>query len=154
MRMSSPASLDRWYTWVSCTIDADHYALHVPLGGVFETRFSGRTSGPGSSDITHLAIPPLLCILPIHPYEMFARSIARSTSTLAQRGFSTSVRSNRSVAVLGAAGGIGQPMSLLLKADPLITSLRLYDIRGAPGVAADISHVNTASDVKGFEQAE
>jgi malate dehydrogenase len=45
-------------------------------------------------------------------------------------------------------------MSLLLKADPLVTSLRLYDIRGAPGVAADISHVNTASDVKGFEQAE
>jgi len=45
-------------------------------------------------------------------------------------------------------------MSLLLKADPLITSLRLYDIRGAPGVAADISHVNTVSDVKGFEQAD
>ena len=49
-------------------------------------------------------------------------------------------------------GGIGQPMSLLLKTDPLITSLALYDIRGAPGVAADISHVNTNSTVKGFEQ--
>lgn len=43
-------------------------------------------------------------------------------------------------------------MSLLLKADPLITSLSLYDIRGAPGVAADISHVNTNSVVKGFEK--
>ena len=45
-------------------------------------------------------------------------------------------------------------MSLLLKTDPLITSLSLYDIRGAPGVATDISHVNTHSDVKGFESAE
>jgi len=45
-------------------------------------------------------------------------------------------------------------MSLLLKTDPLITSLSLYDIRGAPGVAADISHVNTHSTVKGYEQAD
>jgi malate dehydrogenase len=43
-------------------------------------------------------------------------------------------------------------MSLLLKADPLVSSLSLYDVRGAPGVAADISHVNTASTVKGFEK--
>ena len=45
-------------------------------------------------------------------------------------------------------------MSLLLKQDPLVTSLALYDVRGAPGVAADISHVNTHSEVKGYEQAE
>jgi malate dehydrogenase len=45
-------------------------------------------------------------------------------------------------------------MSLLLKTDPLVTSLSLYDIRGAPGVAADISHVNTKSECKGYEQAE
>lgn len=50
------------------------------------------------------------------------------------------------------AGGIGQPLSLLLKADPLVTSLSLYDIRGAPGVAADVSHVDTASEVAGFPQ--
>jgi len=34
----------------------------------------------------------------------------------------------------------------------LVTGLSLYDIRGAPGVAADISHVNTHSVVKGFEK--
>jgi hypothetical protein len=45
-------------------------------------------------------------------------------------------------------------MSLLLKTDPLVTGLSLYDIRGAPGVAADISHVNTHSVVKGFEKDE
>ncbi|WWC92845.1 malate dehydrogenase, NAD-dependent [Kwoniella dendrophila CBS 6074] len=82
---------------------------------------------------------------------MFTRSVARSSSTLA-RGFASSARSNRKVAVLGAAGGIGQPMSLLLKTDPLVTGLSLYDIRGAPGVAADISHVNTHSEVKGYEK--
>lgn len=51
-------------------------------------------------------------------------------------------------------GGIGQPMSLLLKQNPGVTALSLYDIRGAPGVAADISHVNTHSTVKGFEKDE
>lgn len=49
--------------------------------------------------------------------------------------------------MLGAGGGIGQPLSLLLKTDPLVTSLSLYDIRGAPGVAADVSHVDSASEV-------
>jgi len=52
--------------------------------------------------------------------------------------------------VLGAGGGIGQPLSLLLKTDPLVSSLSLYDIRGAPGVAADISHIDVAGKVTGF----
>ncbi|TFY51025.1 hypothetical protein EVG20_g11205, partial [Dentipellis fragilis] len=34
--------------------------------------------------------------------------------------------------------------------DPHVTGLHLYDIRGAPGVAADVSHIDTASEVKGF----
>ena len=38
-------------------------------------------------------------------------------------------------------------LSLLLKADPLVTSLSLYDIRGAPGVAADVSHIDTPGEV-------
>jgi len=29
----------------------------------------------------------------------------------------------------------------------LVTKLSLYDIRGAPGVAADVSHVDTGSEV-------
>ena len=37
------------------------------------------------------------------------------------------------VTVLGAAGGIGQPLSLLLKLNPRVTELALYDIRGGPG---------------------
>eukprot|EP00227_Mantoniella_beaufortii_P013941 CAMPEP_0197586636 /NCGR_PEP_ID=MMETSP1326-20131121/8540_1 /TAXON_ID=1155430 /ORGANISM="Genus nov. species nov., Strain RCC2288" /LENGTH=365 /DNA_ID=CAMNT_0043151281 /DNA_START=141 /DNA_END=1238 /DNA_ORIENTATION=+ len=58
------------------------------------------------------------------------------------------------VAVLGAAGGIGQPLSLLLKMNPLIKELSLYDIANTPGVAADLSHTNTGSTVKGYAGAD
>ena len=37
------------------------------------------------------------------------------------------------VTVLGAAGGIGQPLSLLMKLNPRVTELALYDIKGGPG---------------------
>ncbi|KAK7420442.1 Malate dehydrogenase, cytoplasmic [Neonectria magnoliae] len=74
-----------------------------------------------------------------------------AASMLQRRAFSVSARNLSKVTVLGAAGGIGQPLSLLLKLNPRVTELALYDIRGGPGVAADISHVNTKSSVKGYE---
>lgn len=73
-----------------------------------------------------------------------------SKSGSPSRLFSTSAAALSRVTVIGAAGGIGQPLSLLLKSNPEITALNLYDLRGAPGVAADISHVNTKSIVTGF----
>lgn len=51
---------------------------------------------------------------------------------------------------MGASGGIGQPLSLLLKQSPLITELSLYDIVNTPGVAADLSHMDTAAKVTAF----
>lgn len=72
-------------------------------------------------------------------------------SRIQRRAFSASARNLSKVTVLGAAGGIGQPLSLLLKLNPRVTELALYDIRGGPGVAADLSHINTKSTVKGFE---
>ncbi|KAJ7889951.1 NAD-malate dehydrogenase [Mycena olivaceomarginata] len=51
--------------------------------------------------------------------------------------------------VLGAAGGIGQPLSLLLKTNPAITELALFDIVNTPGVAADLSHIATPAKVVG-----
>jgi malate dehydrogenase len=80
---------------------------------------------------------------------MFSRAASRSLAPSA-RLFSSSASRHTKVAVLGAGGGIGQPLSLLLKNDPLVSSLSLYDIRGAPGVAADVSHVDTASEVNGY----
>ncbi|ETW79906.1 NAD-dependent malate dehydrogenase [Heterobasidion irregulare TC 32-1] len=52
--------------------------------------------------------------------------------------------------VLGAAGGIGQPLALLLKSNPLVTELALYDIVNTPGVAADLSHISTPAKVEGY----
>ena len=57
---------------------------------------------------------------------------------------------NSKVAVLGASGGIGQPLSLLLKQSPLVSQLSLYDIAHTPGVAADLSHINTRAKVTGY----
>ncbi|PSN70843.1 malate dehydrogenase [Corynespora cassiicola Philippines] len=77
---------------------------------------------------------------------------ARQIFTQAQRRtFSASARQNSKVTVLGAAGGIGQPLSLLLKLNPRVSQLSLYDIRLAPGVAADIGHINTKSEVRGHD---
>ncbi|MCJ1408475.1 Malate dehydrogenase, cytoplasmic [Ptychographa xylographoides] len=73
------------------------------------------------------------------------------TAARQQRAFSASVRDLSKVTVLGAAGGIGQPLSLLMKLNPRVTELALYDIKGGPGVAADISHINTKSKVIGYK---
>lgn len=51
------------------------------------------------------------------------------------------------IAVLGASGGIGQPLSLLLKASPMISHLALYDVANTAGVAADLSHINSRSKI-------
>ncbi|KAI0329901.1 malate dehydrogenase [Cubamyces sp. BRFM 1775] len=80
---------------------------------------------------------------------MFARAAARALKSQS-RQFSSSATRQSKVAVLGAGGGIGQPLSLLLKLNPHVTELSLYDIRGAPGVAADVSHIDTNSEVHGY----
>ncbi len=54
------------------------------------------------------------------------------------------------VAVLGASGGVGQPLSLLLKLNTMISELALYDIKLAEGVATDLSHINTNADCVGY----
>jgi malate dehydrogenase len=70
------------------------------------------------------------------------------------------------VAVVGAAGGIGQPLALLLKLNPLVGDLRVFDVAntkvhaadGKPetivatvlGTAADLSHIDSNAKVTGF----
>ena len=48
----------------------------------------------------------------------------------------------------------GQPLSLLLKQSPLVSQLSLYDIVHTPGVAADLSHIDTPAKVTGFNGKE
>jgi len=65
-------------------------------------------------------------------------------------GRAVSRRAMSTVSVLGAAGGIGQPLSLLLKQSPLVSKLQLYDVVNTPGVAADLSHCSTPAQVTSF----
>ena len=46
--------------------------------------------------------------------------------------------------------GIGQPLSMLLKLNPAVTKLNLYDIVHTLGVASDLSHCETKATVTGF----
>lgn len=56
------------------------------------------------------------------------------------------------VAVLGAAGGIGQPLSMILKNSlPAGSKLGLFDVAPfTPGVAVDLSHIPTDVEVQGY----
>ena len=114
-------------------------------------------------------------------------ALLRASSRTVSKALGDQTRGYK-VAVLGAAGGIGQPCGLLMKMvraaivppfhispkpsgdrwairpdlahptltflpfpppqNPLVTELSLYDIAGTPGVAADVSHVNTAAQTK------
>lgn len=54
--------------------------------------------------------------------------------------------------VAGGAGGIGQPLALLLKLNPLVTQLAVYDLAPVtPGVAVDLSHMDTPAKVTGYK---
>lgn len=52
------------------------------------------------------------------------------------------------VCIIGAAGGIGQPLALLMKQNPKVTELSLYDVVPVvTGVAVDLSHICTPAKV-------
>lgn len=83
----------------------------------------------------------------------FLKGELRNSEYLEGVPLSRKLRSIRmKVAVLGAAGGIGQALALLLKNQlPAGSELSLYDIAPVtPGVAADLSHIPTQVTVKGF----
>ncbi|KAI3940807.1 hypothetical protein MKW98_030126 [Papaver atlanticum] len=81
-------------------------------------------------------------------------STSTSSTHFARQCLSSESTPARKVAVLGAAGGIGQPLALLMKLNPLVSSLSLYDIAGTPGVAAVVSHINTRSEVAGYKSED
>ncbi|CBF76243.1 hypothetical protein AN5031.2 [Aspergillus nidulans FGSC A4] len=53
------------------------------------------------------------------------------------------------IALLGAAGQIGTPLSLLCKASDLFAEISLYDIVHVPGIATDLMHIDTRARVTG-----
>lgn len=83
------------------------------------------------------------------------RSISRASRQVSRKTLNTTFvgsSQNREyrACVVGAAGGIGQPLSLLLKNDPLVSELSLYDVAPVtPGVAVDLSHIPSNAKVEG-----
>jgi len=75
--------------------------------------------------------------------RMFAQTSARCfSSAAAQKRFK--------VSVVGAAGGIGQPLSLLLKQSDCVSELSLYDVAPVTkGVGVDLSHIPTPARIRG-----
>merc|ERR1712033_115393 len=100
-------------------------------------------------DIGHISAS-LITLTPT--IKMFSR-FQKPVSTIG-RQLSTSSVAQRNVAVMGASGGIGQPLSMLLKLNPAVTKLALYDIVHTPGVAADLSHIESKAEVTGFKGAD
>ncbi|KAH8359680.1 hypothetical protein KR093_008229 [Drosophila rubida] len=82
------------------------------------------------------------------------KQVTKQLALQGVRSFSVGQQNNYKVTVCGASGGIGQPLSLLLKQNPLVTDLSLYDIVHTPGVAADLSHIDTKSKTTGFMGAD
>jgi len=80
--------------------------------------------------------------------KMFGSAGRKVALSGGARWFSTAGKAP-TVGVVGAAGGIGAPLSLLLKNSPLVGDLRLSDVVNAPGVAADLSHICTDGEVIG-----
>ena len=72
-----------------------------------------------------------------------------SAKTMARRTLASQSRGMK-VAVLGASGGIGQPLALLCKLSPQIDEVACYDVAPVtPGVAADLSHCPTKAKLTG-----
>lgn len=73
--------------------------------------------------------------------------LQKTTSLFVQTARFCHHKHGAKVTVLGASGGIGQPLSLLLKVNPLVSRLALHDIVHTPGVGADLSHICTGAQV-------
>ncbi|GFN17158.1 hypothetical protein AtubIFM55763_004407 [Aspergillus tubingensis] len=58
------------------------------------------------------------------------------------------------IALLGAAGQIGTPLSLLCKTSDLFDEIALYDIVHVPGIATDLMHIDTKAKVTGYLPAD
>jgi malate dehydrogenase len=82
-------------------------------------------------------------------FSTISRRVVTTVAVHQSRSFSATLAMGKKVAVLGAGGGIGQPLSLLLKLSPNVSELSCYDIVATPGVAADLSHIPSASNVTG-----
>ncbi|OJJ79535.1 uncharacterized protein ASPGLDRAFT_39846 [Aspergillus glaucus CBS 516.65] len=58
------------------------------------------------------------------------------------------------IALLGAAGQIGTPLSLLCKTSGLFDEISLYDLVHVPAIAMDLNQIDTKAKVTGYLAAD
>merc|ERR1719217_1584597 len=82
---------------------------------------------------------------------MFSRAAASASRSFGKASAIVQQQRGYKVCVLGMAGGIGQPLSLLLKLNPRVTALTGYDVAPfTPGVGVDLAHCSSNSSCEGF----
>lgn len=129
---------------------ASQLAQSKPFGVRFNSRNS-LASFSGLKAATSVSCETETSFLSKETSAALRSSFSRKAQKLEQRThYGVQPQASFKVAILGAAGGIGQPLSLLIKMSPLVSALHLYDIANVKGVAADLSHCNTPSQVLDF----
>ncbi|CAH0402891.1 unnamed protein product [Chilo suppressalis] len=81
---------------------------------------------------------------------MFSCSFKFTVNRCAHNSFTFIKKSQRyyKVVVTGATGGVGQPLALLLKMNPLVTKLALFDVTAStPGISEDVAHIDSLAKV-------
>ncbi|CAK9022845.1 unnamed protein product [Durusdinium trenchii] len=113
-------------------------AKKTPKGPILLVSPRGPNDSPGLDSQS--------CLLDLLVSSRFASRFVRQ--------FCTAMAGNFKVCVVGGAGGIGQPLSMLMAMDPNVSELCVYDLTmamvPAEGVAADLSHLNMKCKVKGY----
>jgi len=83
-----------------------------------------------------------------------AKAKAKVKAKAKAKAKAASKPSNFKVCVCGGAGGIGQPLSLLMAMDPNVSEVSIFDLSVAmvppAGVAADLSHLECKAKVNGY----
>lgn len=118
--------------------------MHAPAVAASLRSFEGMRAGAPTSKMCNEASTSFF------EQTISQQRLGRRTAAAAGRKGQVVALVTYKVAVLGAAGGIGQPLSLLVKMSPLVSDLHLYDIANVKGVAADLSHCNTPAKVEAF----
>jgi len=79
------------------------------------------------------------------------RAATTASRSMAKAAFAQQQQRGYKVCVLGMAGGIGQPLSLLLKLNPRVTALTGFDVAPfTPGVGVDLAHCSSNSSCTGY----
>ncbi|OAY31035.1 malate dehydrogenase, chloroplastic [Manihot esculenta] len=142
---------------IAAAISFGPKASQLPQSKPFAMRFSSQnslTSFSGLKASTSVRYESESSFLGKESAVALRGSFASKAQKSSQRSqYHLNPQASYKVAILGAAGGIGQPLALLIKMSPLVSALHLYDIANVKGVAADLSHCNTPSQILDFTGA-